>query len=135
MFNCCAFPIPHHGINRHSTRPCVACLVKNTRGKYCSHFGISSTDEKAIDQRKITQNLTLKHSLKLPVIYAILIHSGSGSSCLDDNPRDFFHEPSIFHSKLPGQIMNATLQCRLQYGKNYFQCAQKIVRQLFFRTH
>jgi len=51
---------------------------------------------------------------------------GSGSFCLDDNPHDFIHEPSVFHNKLPGQIMNGTLQCRLQYGAKYFQCAQKI---------
>lgn len=51
--------------------------------------------------------------------------TGSGSSCLDDNPYDFIHEPSIFHNKLPGQIANATLQCILQYGSEYFQCPQK----------
>ncbi|KAL9963798.1 hypothetical protein ACROYT_G027341 [Oculina patagonica] len=51
--------------------------------------------------------------------------TGSGSSCLDDNPHDFIQEPSIFHNKLPGQIMNATFQCRLQYGPEYYQCQQK----------
>lgn len=43
--------------------------------------------------------------------------TGFGSSCLDDNPHNFIHEPSIFHNKLPGQIANATLQCILQYGQ------------------
>ncbi|KAJ7328153.1 metalloendopeptidase [Desmophyllum pertusum] len=46
--------------------------------------------------------------------------TGSGSSCLDDNPHDFIHEPTIFHNKLPGQIMNAIFQCRLQYGSQYY---------------
>ena len=53
---------------------------------------------------------------------------GSGSSCLDDNPTDFMHEPSIFHNKLPGQIMNGSLQCQLQYGADHYQCPQRIVR-------
>lgn len=53
---------------------------------------------------------------------------GSGSSCLDDNPSDFMHEPSIFHNKLPGQIMNGSLQCQLQYGADHYQCPQRIVR-------
>lgn len=52
--------------------------------------------------------------------------TGSGSSCLDDNPSDFMHEPSIFHNKLPGQIMNGSLQCQLQYGADHYQCPQRI---------
>lgn len=52
--------------------------------------------------------------------------AGSGSSCLDDNPNNYLREPSIFHKKLPGQIVNATLQCKLQYGVKYFQCGQRI---------
>ena len=56
--------------------------------------------------------------------------SGSGSSCLDDNPNNYLREPSIFHKKLPGQIVNATLQCKLQYGVKYFQCGQRIVSQM-----
>lgn len=62
----------------------------------------------------------------------MFVVSGSGSSCLDDNPHDFIHEPTIFHNKLPGQIANATLQCILQYGSEYYQCPQKKVGQVCF---
>lgn len=54
---------------------------------------------------------------------------GSASWCLDDNPSDFMNEPSIFHNKLPGQIMNGSLQCQLQYGADHYQCPQRIVRR------
>ena len=65
-------------------------------------------------------------------IFTLFVFSGSGSHCLDDNPSDFIHEPSIFHNKLPGQIANSTLQCILQYGSEYFQCPQKKVGQVCF---
>lgn len=51
--------------------------------------------------------------------------TGSGSECLDDNPHNFTEMPSVFHKKLPGQIVNATLQCRLQFGQGYFHCPQR----------
>ena len=62
--------------------------------------------------------------------------SGSGSECLDDNPHNFTEMPSVFHKKLPGQIVNATLQCRLQFGQGYFHCPQRKVsknwKMMFF---
>ena len=70
-----------------------------------------------------------------PNIFNIFTHSGSASSCLNNNPNDFIHEPSIFHSKLPGKIINATLQCQLQYGSEYFQCSQKLVRLFFIHPY
>lgn len=56
--------------------------------------------------------------------------SGSGSSCLDNNPIEYVHEPSIFHNKLPGQIVNASLQCNLQFGIEFYACPHKTVSQL-----
>ena len=74
---------------------------------------------------------------KWPVTFVdeFFVCSGSGSFCLDNNPNVSVHEPSIFHKKLPGQIVNATLQCSLQFGIEFYACPQKTVSQLLRYGH
>ncbi|XP_032243179.2 A disintegrin and metalloproteinase with thrombospondin motifs 14 [Nematostella vectensis] len=51
--------------------------------------------------------------------------SGPSSSCLDDKPGSIVHEPYLFR-KLPGQIYNRDVQCKLNYGPEYKHCKQKL---------
>lgn len=60
-----------------------------------------------------------------------LFHSGSRSTCLDNEPDTLEAVPSDLDlSQLPGEIKDGDMQCKSLFGKSYYRWTQELVRDL-----